>query len=57
MYEDRTILTDESTIYSRQDIVIVGRKGKNAHLAEVSIPNDKNIAGKYAEKIIKYIPY
>ena len=54
---DYSIITDRKilkVLASRPDIVIHVGKSKSCVLIDVSIPDDKNIALKEAEKISKY---
>ena len=51
---DYSIITDRKILANRPDIVIHDRKSKTCMLIDVSIPDDKNIALKEAEKISKY---
>ena len=49
-----SIITDRRISANRPDVVIHDRKSKTCLLIDVSVPDDKNIALKEAEKIIKY---
>ena len=51
---DYAIITDRKILANRPDIVIHDRKSKSYRLIDVSIPDDKNIALKEAEKINKH---
>ena len=51
---DYSIITDIKILTNRPDVVIHERKSKTRLLIDVSVPDDKNIALKEAEKISKY---
>ena len=51
---DKEILTDKKVQANRPDITIHDRKKQSAILIDVSVPNDKNIIAKTAEKLMKY---
>ena len=48
---DCAIITDRRILANRPDIVIHDRKSKSCMLINVSVPEDKNIALKEAEKL------
>ena len=51
---DYSIITDKKILANRPDVVIHDRKSKTCMLIDASVPDDKNIALKEAEKISKY---
>ncbi len=54
LYWDRTVLTDQTVVNNRPDIIVVDKLMKKATLVEVSVPNNNNLREKNAEKIAKY---
>ena len=51
---NHSIITDRKILANRPDVVIHDRKSKSWMLIDISVPDDKNIALKEAEKMIKY---
>ena len=49
-----SIITNRNILANRPDYVTHYRKSKSCMLIDVSVPDDKNIALKEAEKISKY---
>ena len=49
-----SIITDRNILANRSDIVIHDLKSKTCVMIDVSLPDDKNVALKEAEKISKY---
>jgi hypothetical protein len=48
------IQTDREVSANRPDIIIKNKKDKTCLLIDVTIPSDKNVVQKEAEKILKY---
>ena len=54
MLRDFAIITDRKILANRPDILIHDRKSNSCMLIDVSVPDDKNIALKEADKISDY---